>query len=219
MIDTSDITSDSAIRRVLTVQPVKWFKTERGHDGCMSHDDQGTKVSFFVDESCGWARPLVGRVDLQVSVRTWRLNKLGLFNADLMPIETQPEKVRSILGHQEFTGQDFLDGLDPELVAEAIAKPLPCDEPPTPSRKAASKLKASRKGLTRNVQSGSCKAPSERAEPLKFSLLTQNMAEANLLWNSWLKFQQATNNTVGHSTFISMCALEGVQSVLRKFDQ
>lgn len=220
MIDTSTITSDDAIRRILIVQPMKWFKASTGDDGCMAHDDQGTKVSFFVDDSCSWARPLIGRTGIQVSVRTWRHNdKRGLFNADLMPVEKQSAEVRKIIGHQVFDQQDFLNGLDPELVAEAIAKPLPCDEPSTPPKKAASKPKASRKGLTRNVQSGSCKAPSERADPLKFSLLTQNMAEANLLWGSWLKFQQATNNTVGHSTFIAMCALEGVQGVLRKFDK
>ena len=214
-----NITSDNAIRRVLTVQPVKWFKTNTGNDGCMSYDESGVKVSFFVDDSCSWARPLVGRVDIQVSVRTWRHNDLGHWNSDLLPVEKQSKEVQSILGHHKFSHQDLIDGLDPEMVAEAIAKPLPCDEPPAPPSRASSKPKTLRKSHGRNVQSGSCKPPAERAEPLRFSLLVQNMAEANLLWNSWLKFQKATDNSVGHSTFIAMCALEGAEAVVRKFEK
>ena len=80
-------------------------------------------------------------------------------------------------------------------------------------------METAKRRMGRAVNSGSCVAPAERVEPLKFSVLTQNLAESQLLWNGWLQFQEATDNSVGHSTFIGMCALAGVESVLSRYSK
>jgi hypothetical protein len=210
-MSAQQLTTDDVVRRELLIEPIHWFKKD-ADDGLVGLTDQGVKVYTYVRRESSWARPLVGRLDIAFRVRTWKAMDNG-WAADLLPVLMQPSEIHEVLGLVD----DAWDQIDPQTKAEAMALPTPCETPLAAPAKPAGKAKTTKRRTGRAVNSGSCVPPTERVEPLKFSALTQNIAESQLLWNGWLQFQEATDNSVGHSTFIGMCALAGVESVLSRF--
>ena len=207
------LTTDDAVRRELLIEPIHWFK-KHGDDGLVGLTDQGVKVYSYVRRESSWARPLVGRFDISLRVRTWKAMDNG-WAADLLPVLMQPNEIQEMLGLVD----DDWDQIDPNTKAEAMALPTPCEPPSEAPAKPAGKAKTAKRRTGRAVNSGNCVPPAERVEPLKFSALTQNLAESQVLWNGWLQFQEATDNSVGHSTFLGMCALAGIESVLSRYSK
>lgn len=191
-----NLTATDAARTEHLVTPIKWFVAgQNGGDGAWAVDERGEKFSLFINRPDAWARPLIGRLDLQLLVRTWGRHDSGYIKSDLMPLHLQSADVQAAVGLVE-----------PEPDVEPVA--------PKPTKKAA---KQPRQRLGRNVQSGACKSPAERAEPLKWSALVNNVGESNRIWRQWEAFQEATDNEIGLSSFVGMCILEGLDSVVAKY--
>jgi hypothetical protein len=191
------LTTTDAVRTEHLVTPCHWFVSgKNGADGAWATDERGEKFSFFINRQDTWARPLIGREDLEVLVRTWSRSHDGYIKSDLMPLHLQPEEVQHAVGLVE---------APTTTVAESAT---------STAKKA---VKPARQRLGRNVQSGSCKPPAERSDPLKWSALVNNLGESNRVWRQWEAFQEATGNEIGLSTFAGMCLLEGLDSVVSKY--
>jgi hypothetical protein len=176
-----------------TITPTYWFTSERnGAHAFWAVDFFHERFSVYINAADTWALPLVGRTDLPIKVKVYKFHDDGYFKSDLLKPADQTVAVQKAIA--------------------AVAEETP--KAPKAPKKAA---KPSRQRLGRNVQSGACKSPAERAEPLKWSALVNNVGESNRIWRQWEAFQEATDNEIGLSSFVGMCILEGLDSVVAKY--
>lgn len=197
---TTDDVIDAATRRVLTVRINRWAQSANAADYFTGYTPENTELAMCWLNKDVWAKPLVGREGVTVLVRTYREmsteNSIRRWKADLVPIDSQTDEVKRLLGFVE--------------PAEPPSKPAPKAQ-----GNAKPKVRTTSQAGARRAQPGHTKAPAEKNDPTKDTMVHPSMAAAERLHSLAIKFTDSTG--VGKSEFLAMAAMEGALAVMEKY--